>query len=82
MAKKTFNGIVTSTKADKTAVVSVNVPKIHPRYGKRFVKVKKYLIHDEKNVLKEGDVVSFVETRPLSSSKRWELKEVLNTGDK
>jgi small subunit ribosomal protein S17 len=82
MAKKIFTGIVTSTKAEKTAVVSVNVPKVHPRYGKRYMKVKKYQIHDEANVLKEGDLISFEETRPLSKSKCWILKEVLNSGDK
>lgn len=82
MANKVYNGVVTSTKTDKTAVVSVNVPKIHSRYGKRYSKVKKYKIHDESNILKEGDLVSFIETRPLSKSKKWILKEVLNSGDK
>ena len=82
MARKILNGKVTSTKADKTAVVSVNVPKVHPMYGKRFVKVKKYLVHDEQNALKEGDMVSFEESKPISKSKCWVLKEVLNSGDK
>ena len=82
MANKVFSGVVTSTKADKTAVVSVNVPKIHPRYKKRYSKVKKYQVHDEKNILKSGDVISFMETKPISKLKCWILKEVLNSGDK
>jgi small subunit ribosomal protein S17 len=82
MANKIFTGVVTSTKTDKTAVVSVNVPKVHPRYGKRYSKVKKYQVHDENNTLKEGDLISFVETKPLSKMKKWALKEVMNKGDK
>ena len=36
--------------------------------------------HDEKNVAKVGDVVRIVHTRPLSKTKRWALKEIVQQG--
>ena len=77
MPSKTLRGTVSSTKMDKTAVVVIEVPKKHAKYGKRYIKFKKYKVHDEANVLNEGDVVSITESRPLSKTKRWALKEVL-----
>jgi small subunit ribosomal protein S17 len=35
------------------------------------------MAHDETRKAKEGDMVRIVETRPLSKSKRWVLKEVI-----
>jgi small subunit ribosomal protein S17 len=35
------------------------------------------MAHDEKNECQEGDVVKIMETRPLSSRKRWRLMEVV-----
>jgi len=37
-------------------------------------KQKKYKAHDEKNECQIGDIVSITETRPLSKTKRWNLK--------
>ncbi|MDO9399256.1 MAG: 30S ribosomal protein S17 [bacterium] len=71
--KRIFNGIATSDKMDKTIVVLVNSVKIHPRYKKRYTVSKKYKVHDEKNQYKEGDKVSFVETRPISKDKKWKV---------
>jgi small subunit ribosomal protein S17 len=71
--KRSFEGTVVSDKADKTVVVLVSRTKMHPKYLKRYVVSKKYQVHDEKNVCKVGDVVSFVECRPLSKHKRWKI---------
>jgi ribosomal protein S17 len=35
------------------------------------------MAHDEHGKAKEGDMVRIVESRPLSRSKRWVLKEVI-----
>jgi small subunit ribosomal protein S17 len=35
------------------------------------------MAHDEKNECKIGDKVKIMETRPLSSKKRWRLVEVV-----
>ncbi len=71
--RRKFNGIVVSDKSDKTIVVKVETVKIHPKYKKRYTMSRKYKVHDEKNQYKTGDVVSFVECRPLSRDKRWRV---------
>lgn len=75
--KKTFIGVVASNKMDKTAVVKVSDMVKHPVYKKYIKKIRKFKIHDEKNIAHVGDRVSFVETRPLSKEKKWNLKEIL-----
>jgi len=70
-------GLVTSTKMDKTIVVSVEMRKAHPKY-KRVVKSnKKFYAHDEQNSARVGDQVRIRETRPLSRLKRWMLEEIV-----
>ncbi len=70
-------GLVTSTKMDKTIVVSVEMRKAHPKY-KRVVKSnKKFYAHDEQNSARVGDQVRIRETRPLSKLKRWRLEEIV-----
>lgn len=70
-------GTVVSNKMDKTIVVQVKEKHPHPKYGKIQNRLVKFKAHDEKNVCKEGDVVSIIESRPLSRTKKWQLKEVL-----
>ncbi len=66
-------GFVSSSKMDKTIVVSVDYYKRHSKYKKRFKISKKFYTHDEDNKFKEWDVVTIKETRPLSKMKRWEV---------
>lgn len=72
-----FIGIVVSDKADKTIAVKVDRRKLHPKYKKYYRVTTKYQVHDEKGLAKEGDKVVFVESRPMSKTKRWRLLEVL-----
>ena len=44
------------------------------KYGKVIAKTKKYKVHDEENQCQIGDLVTIIETRPLSKTKRWNLK--------
>jgi len=37
----------------------------------------KYKAHDEQNTAKIGDTVMIEECRPLSSQKRWRLKDIV-----
>lgn len=74
---KTLIGIVSSNKADKTIVVSVQSVKNHPLYRKKYFVTKKFMAHDEKNEAQEGDKVAIVETRPLSARKRHALDRVI-----
>jgi small subunit ribosomal protein S17 len=75
--RKTRVGVVISDKMDKTVIVSVERSYIHPQYGKTLRKNKKYVAHDEKDECKSGDIVSIIETRPLSKTKRWRVSEIL-----
>jgi small subunit ribosomal protein S17 len=76
-ARKVREGIVASTKMDKTAVVVVTTRKPHPLYRKTMVRSSRLNTHDENNELRVGDRVRITETRPLSKTKRWRLVEVL-----
>lgn len=78
--KRQFEGIVTSTKMAKTAVVRVDSARLHARYGKRYTTSKKFKVHDEGAVAKVGDRVRFEECRPISKDKRWRLLEVTVRG--
>ena len=77
VAKLELVGKVVSAKNDKTITVLVETYKNHPLYGKRVKYSKKYVAHDEKNVAKEGDTVRLTASRPLSKTKRYVLKEVV-----
>ncbi|MGC6414791.1 MAG: 30S ribosomal protein S17 [Bacteroidia bacterium] len=76
-ARKEIVGTVTSSKMDKTIVVSVVRNVKHPKYGKYFKKTKKFSAHDEKNECGENDIVKIMETRPMSKNKRWRLVEIV-----
>lgn len=78
MAVKERVGLVVSDKMDKTIVVAVENRSPHPKYGKIVVKTKKFKAHDEENQCKQGDRVRIQETRPLSKTKRWKVKEILS----
>jgi small subunit ribosomal protein S17 len=71
-AQRAFQGTVVSAgKMKKTIVVRLEYVKTHPKYGKQYARSTKFHVHDDKEEYKVGDVVRFVETRPLSRSKRW-----------
>jgi small subunit ribosomal protein S17 len=72
---RTKTGLVTSTKMQKTIVVTVETYKTHPKYKKRYKSTAKFYAHDENGLAKLGDTVTVSETRPLSALKRWILIE-------
>jgi small subunit ribosomal protein S17 len=76
-ARKVREGVVVSTKMDKTVVVAVVERVRHPRYAKFVQRTKKLYVHDETNDARQGDRVRIQETRPLSKLKRWRIVEVL-----
>jgi len=75
--QKVRNGLVVSDKMDKTVVVLVERLVQHVQYKKYVKQRKKYKAHDPENRCKTGDVVTIVETRPLSREKRWLVREVV-----
>ncbi len=66
-----MTGEVIRRSGDKTVAVRIARVTRHPRYGKRQVRNKTYLVHDEKNACVVGQIVTIRETRPLSARKRW-----------
>lgn len=70
-------GKVVSASNDKTITVLVETHKMHPLYHKRVKSSKKYSVHDETNKAKVGDVVRIVETKPISKTKHFYLKEIV-----
>lgn len=80
--KREIQGVVVKKSGDKTASVLVTRSVLHPRYHKTVKRFKKYLVHDERNELNEGDTVIAVECRPLSKTKSFRLKTIVATGVK
>ena len=75
--RKVRRGYVVSDKMDKTVVVLVEERYKHSLYGKVLRRSKKVKVHDENNEAGVGDLVSIMETRPLSATKHFRLLEIL-----
>ena len=75
MTKRILKGIVVKDKSDKTVVVMVKRKFPDPFFNKVMTKSKKYHAHDPLNKFKEGDLVSIIESRPISKLKKWKVIE-------
>lgn len=71
--RKLMTGRVVSDAMQKTVVVTIERLVKHEEYGKYVRRRSRFKVHDEKNECKVGDVIRFMETRPLSKDKRWRL---------
>jgi small subunit ribosomal protein S17 len=75
--KTTKLGLVVGDAMKKTVTVLVERPVRHPLYKKFIKRKKRFLVHDEYEKCKVGDVVRIVETRPLSKRKKWRVLEIV-----
>ena len=75
--RKTRIGQVVSDKMDKTIVVAIEDSFRHPLYKKTMKRTYKLKAHDENNECGIGDTVEVMETRPLSTDKRWRLVRII-----
>jgi small subunit ribosomal protein S17 len=75
--KRSFVGIVTSDKMDKSIVVTVTTKKMDRLYKKYVTRTKKCKAHDENNDAHIGDTVRIVECAPISKDKCWRLDSVV-----
>ncbi|MBI1911258.1 MAG: 30S ribosomal protein S17 [Deltaproteobacteria bacterium] len=76
--RKTLIGnVLSGGKMTKTVVVAIERLAKDPFYGKYVKRRVKYMAHDEKSECNTGDKVVIVETRPVSKTKRWRVKEIL-----
>ena len=75
-SRRRLNGVVIRAKLAKTVTVRVDRSYRHRLYGKVVRRSKNYLVHDEMGC-QPGDLVSIVESRPLSKMKRWAVEQVV-----
>lgn len=78
MPKKVKQGTVVSDKMDKAIVVEVAEHKAHRKYKKTMTFTKNFKVRDAENQCRVGDVVTIVESKPLSGSIRWTLDKVVS----
>jgi small subunit ribosomal protein S17 len=74
-------GTVSSDKMQKTVVVRVDRLVRHPKYRRYVRRTSKFMAHDELGAT-TGDRVRIVETRPLSTRKRWRVVEIVQKAAK
>ena len=70
-------GRVVSDKMDKTVVVVVEKTVTHRLYHRSMKRTSKFHAHDEENQAKVGDLVEIVSSRPLSKTKRWRVRQIV-----
>ena len=73
MPKKILSGIVISDKPNKSITVLVERKYQHPLLKKVIKSKKKYNVHDEQNMFKNGDKVKIIECKPYSKTKKFEV---------
>ena len=74
-------GTVSSDKMTKTVVVRVDRQVLHPKYRRYVRRTSKFMAHDELGAT-IGDRVRIIETRPLSTKKRWRVVEIVQKAAK
>ncbi len=74
-------GRVVSNKMEKTVIVAVEKTVTHRLYHRAMKKTTRFAAHDEENRCNVGDVVEIVSSRPLSKTKRWRVREILQRAE-
>ena len=67
-----------SDSMDKTVVVAVEWKRPHPLYKKPVRRRSRLKAHDADNSCQLGDTVQIIESRPLSKTKKWKVKQILS----
>jgi len=76
-AKRTLQGVVTSSAGDKSATIMIERRIKHPIYGKFIKRSTKIRLHDETNECNKGDTILIEECRPMSKTKSWKLVKIV-----
>jgi small subunit ribosomal protein S17 len=79
--EQTMVGTVLESPMDKTAVVAIEKTAMHQLYRRRFKRTSKLYAHDPGNETRAGDRVLLVASRPLSKTKRWRVKQILQRAE-
>ena len=78
--KREIQGVVVQKTGDKSITILIERRVMHPKYRKYVKRFKKFIVHDEKNEAKAGDIVRAVECRPLSKRKSFRLSTIVTVG--
>ncbi|HLD96194.1 MAG TPA: 30S ribosomal protein S17 [Patescibacteria group bacterium] len=76
MSKKKLKGVIKRISGKNTVAVEVVRVFHHPRYRKRILTSKVYLVHVAGGDAPVGRSVTIEETRPISKTKRWVIVEL------
>jgi small subunit ribosomal protein S17 len=74
---RVINDTAKPGRPKKTVVVQVERRFRDPVYGKYVKSRRKYHAHDEKEEFRQNDLVEIEESRPLSRTKRWVVKRLV-----
>lgn len=69
----TVRGTVTKRSSAQTIRVEIKITKTHPIYKKRYTLRRHFIVHDQNDTAKIGDVVIITPCRPISKLKSWTL---------
>jgi small subunit ribosomal protein S17 len=75
--KRQMVGTVVSDKMDKSVTVQVERLVKHKLYKKYIRRRAKFTAHDENNSCGVGDKVLISESRPISRTKRWRIRRIV-----
>lgn len=75
--RKIRQGVVATNKMNKTVVVEIYRRLRHPKYPKFVKRRLRYKAHDPDNRCNVGDLVLIEETGPMSKTKRWRVREIV-----
>lgn len=77
---KIFEGLVVSTKMNKTIVVEITRRTPHPLYKKLIKRSQKFNVDNSGfESVTVGDSVKIVETRPISKNKYFKVMEIVSS---
>lgn len=78
--KRIISGKVVTKSGDKSVTVLVERRVMHLKYRKIVKRFKRYIVHDENNSAKVGDVIEAIECKPISKRKAFALHKVVSVG--
>ena len=78
--RRIIAGKVVTKSGDKSVTVLVERRVMHLKYRKIVKRFKRYIVHDENNSAKVGDVIEAIECKPISKRKAFALHKVVSVG--
>ena len=78
--KRVIVGKAVAKTGDKSVTILVERRVTHLKYRKIVKRFKRYIVHDENNSVKVGDVIEAIECKPISKRKAFTLHKVVSVG--